>query len=412
MKGNQMTINLVERTQAYLQALCHHIDNRRVGSAGNHRATDFFASTVQAFGFTVHTPAFDCIDWQTDGVTLAVGGQQFEAFASPYSLGCSIDDAPLACVGTVDELAQLDLQGQIVLLHGEIAQHQLMPKNFPFYNPDEHQHIIHLLEQKQPSAIIAATGRDEEMVGSLYPFPLFEDGDFDIPSVYTTNVNGESLRQHRGSPIRLESRAQRLPSSGCNVIARKGGDSAQRVVVFAHIDTKVGTPGALDNASGVIVLLLLAEQLADYNSDLMIELVALNGEDYYSNPGQQQYLAQNAGRYDAIRLGINIDGVGYHRGRIAYSLYDCPAEVHQLAVSVFAKHDNLVAGDPWYQGDHSIFLIHHIPALAFTSERLTEIMQGVVHTAQDTPDVITPAKLAELAVALNDFLRRLADNSR
>ena len=34
-------------------------------------------------------------------------------------------------------------------------------------------------------------------------------------------------------------------------------------VLCAHIDSKLNTPGALDNAAGVVTLLLLAELLAD-----------------------------------------------------------------------------------------------------------------------------------------------------
>jgi len=32
--------------------------------------------------------------------------------------------------------------GWVLLLRGEIAKEQLMPKNFTFYNPDEHKRII------------------------------------------------------------------------------------------------------------------------------------------------------------------------------------------------------------------------------------------------------------------------------
>ena len=38
------------------------------------------------------------------------------------------------------------------------------------------------LEAKKPKAIITATARDLEMVDTGYPFPMFEDGNFEIPS--------------------------------------------------------------------------------------------------------------------------------------------------------------------------------------------------------------------------------------
>jgi Zn-dependent M28 family amino/carboxypeptidase len=55
-------------------------------------------------------------------------------------------------------------------------------------------------------------------------------------------------------------------------VTRKGGSPQRRVVFFAHIDSKPGTPGALDNGSSVIVLLLLA----GYSGDLGIELIDPN----------------------------------------------------------------------------------------------------------------------------------------
>ena len=182
-------------------------------------------------------------------------------------------------------------------------------------------------------------------------------------------------------------------------------------MVFAHIDARMGSPGASDNASGTIVLLLLAELLADYDGGLGIELVAMNGEDYFSNPGEQQWLAHNAGRFGDILLGINVDDVGYRRGRVAYSLYDCPAEIAGVVHEVFASHQGLVEGEPWYQGDHGLFLINQVPALALTSEPLAELMGGITHTPRDTPEIIDPARLVEVAEALADLLLRLNELS-
>jgi len=397
---------LVEKVETYLHKLCVEIPNRRVGSPGNRAATDFFSGAVESLGFQTMTTTFDCIDWTEEGAQLTANGSSFDALVSPYTLGCRAR-APLTVISTVEELEAAEVADAILLLHGEIANEPLMPKNFPFYNPDEHRRIIQLLEAKQPQAIIAATSRNPEMAGAVYPFPLFEDGDFDIPSIYLTEEEGDRLADHAGETVSLEIRASRSPAEGCNVIARKGNDLHRRVVIFAHIDAKDGTLGAIDNATGTIVLLLLAELLADYDGDLGLEIVALNGEDYYSNPGQQQYLSRNEGKFEEIILGINLDGVGYKEGKTAYSLYNCPPTLTNLAEETFCSYKGLIPGEPWYQGDHSIFLMNGVSALAMTSEHVYALLNDIVHTPKDRPEIVKAAKLVHIASALHELLLKI-----
>lgn len=394
------------KAESYLHNFCVEIDNRRVGSVGNRAAVDFFADTVASFGFETETPWFECMDWVGEGAVLSVEDHSFAVFPSPYSLGCKVT-APLVVVDSIEALEAADITDKVLLLHGAIASEQLMPKNFPFYNPDHHRRIIQLLEIGKPAAVVAATSQDVTMVGGQYPFPLIEDGDFDIPSVYMTEAEGARLAAFAGKKVFLQSDARRITAEACNVIARKGTNEQQRLVVMAHIDAKLGTPGATDNAGGVSVLLLLAELLADYQGELTIELVAINGEDYFSNPGEQQYLALNAGKFNEIVLGINIDGVGYHRGRVAYSLYDCPAETAGIINDVLSRYEVLTPGEAWYQGDHGLFLINEVPALAFTSEYAAELMQTITHTPKDDLEIVKPSQLVKLAVALCELIFRL-----
>ena len=379
------------------------IPNRRVGSKGNRAATDFFAEIIASFGFHADCPEFDCIDWTEDGTQLMVDGTPFDVLVSPYTLGCHLH-APLTVVSTVEGLEAADVTNKALLMRGEITKEQLMPKNFPFYNPDQHKRIIHLLETKKPQAIIAATTQDVALAGAVYPFPLIEDGDFDIPSVYMTAEEGSRLAKFSGKEIFLDIRAQRTPATGCNVIACKGTNPDSRAVLFAHIDAKDGTPGAIDNATGVTVLLLLAELLADYFGKLGIEIVALNGEDYYSAAGEKQYLSINKGKFSNIVLGINLDGVGYCQGQTAFSLYDCPAAINSLIHKMFASYQELVEGEPWYQSDHSLFLMNQTPALAFTSGRFTELWTEIAHTPKDTPEIVDTTKLVAVAIALRELL--------
>jgi aminopeptidase YwaD len=304
----------------------------------------------------------------------------------------------------MDELAAIEADGRLLLLRGELAAEQLTPKNYPFYQVEAHQDIIRLLEEKRPAAILTATGRNPALAGAVYPFPLIEDGDFDIPSVYLTDVEGDRLARRAGQTAALHSRAARSPARGGNVIARMGTDPARRVVVMAHIDAKAGTPGALDNATGVAILLLLAELLRDYRGSLTVEIAAINGEDYYSAAGEMAYLAQNDGRLDEIVLGINLDGVGYRQGRTAWSLYECPEPLAATIRPTLKPYRGLMAGKPWYQGDHMLLVMNGRPALALTSAEIFNLMATVIHTVGDTPDLVDPAKLVETAEALRDVV--------
>ncbi len=398
--------DLIGQSNAHLRALCVEITSRRVGSEGNRAATRYATGILRSHGFRVETPSFDCIDWQTDGASVTAGLEAFEVCPSSYSLGCQVE-APLACASTLGELESASAAGRILLLRGELAREPLMPKNFPFYNPDEHKHLIERLENLQPAAVLTAAARNPEMVGAIYPYPMFEDGDFDLPSVFMTDAEGRRLAAHEGQIVRVESCCRRIPSTGCNVLAAKG-ESDHRVVVFAHIDSRIGTPGANDNASGVTALLLLAERLADYRGALGIQLVAMNGEDYYSNPGEQQYLAGHAGRFREIVLGVNLDDVGYLRGRVAFSLYGVGDETSARVRRVLGRHAGLVEGPPWYQGDHGLFLMNECPALAMTTDRLAEVMAEITHSPRDTIDMVDPAKPVLVARALQDLICDMA----
>jgi aminopeptidase YwaD len=399
---------LRSRAVEHMRMLCVRISNRRVGSAGNLAATAYFERIVREAGFEAQVEEFACIDWQTRGVTLVAGGDTFQALSSPYSLGCEVS-ARLVAVATLDELGSADAEGAVLLLRGDLAREQVMPKEFPFYNPEHHQALIRLLEQKRPAAIIAATTRDPVMVGSQYPFPVFEDGDFDIPSVYMTRAEGERLIDRAAGAVRLKSRAARIPSRGEQVTARRGLIQSPRVVFLAHIDTRMGTPGANDNASGIATLLLLAELLSVYAGGLGIEIVAINGEDYYGANGERLFVAANEGRFGEIALGINLDDVGYRKGRSAYSLYGCPDEIGRAIHSVFAECETATEGEAWYQGDHMLFVANQVPAIAVTDELYRELMAEITHTARDTVDAIDPRKIANLAVALRDLVLLLSE---
>lgn len=398
--------DLVTKAQFYLETLCSVKPNRRTGSSGNREATDFFKETIRPFGYDVDAAPFACLDYISAGAILKNDEESFEIHPSPYSLGCDVFAEPVV-VTTVDELESANCQGKILLMKGEICSEQLMPKNFVFYNPEHHQKIIALLESRQPAVIITATERKPEQVGALYPFPLIVDGDFDIPNVYCKDTIGEALAAHQGESFQLRIDGRRIPSVGTNVIARLHPGASRKIVLTAHIDAYEDAPGAADNASGTVVLLLLAEMLSGYQGDHCVEIAAFNGEDHYSVAGQMDYLKRYGEQLPKVFLAVNIDGVGYKRGKSAYSFYGCPPQIEGKAEEVFRSFPGLVRGEPWFAGDHMIFVQNHAPSIAFTSEYAPELLRTVIHTVADAPDIIDYTKLVEVANSIHALVRSL-----
>lgn len=395
-----------EKAEEYLNTLCSVKPNRRTGSPGNRAATDFVAAMMKKWDYTVDTTPFSCLDFESGDISLVCQDRGYEVYVSQFSPGCDVT-AELVTVSTVEELESCRCEGKILLMHGAICVEQLMPKNFVFYNPDHHKRIYALLEEKHPAAIITATEKNPELVGALYPFPLIEDGDFDIPSVYCKDIIGREILARTGEIFQLAIEAKRIPATACNVIARKNQATPQKIVVSAHVDAYWSTLGALDNASGTVVLLLLAEMLQDYEGQSCIEIVAFNGEDYYGASGEMDYLRRYGEDLSKIIVAINVDDVGYQRGKDAYSLYECPDEIKQKAQAIFGEYDGIMAGEPWYQGDHMIFAQKGKPAIAFTAEKVTELMATITHTPKDTPDIVDCGKLIEVAHALQSFITKL-----
>ena len=204
--------------------------------------------------------------------------------------------------------------------------------------------------------------------------------------------------------------AERIPSKSENIVARKGRRYEKKIVMCAHIDTKEGTPGALDNASGISILLLLAELLADYDGELGVEITALNGEEYYNAPGQVDYLNRYNGDFHSILLAINMDDIGYFKDRTAYSFYGVPDGIAQSIRKVYSGRKGFFEGPQWYQSDHGIFIANGIPAMAITEESFAELLAEITHTEKDTPEIVDPLKLIENAETLAAIIHMLNQN--
>ena len=396
-----------EKAAAYMNELCVEISRRAVGTDGNREATRYFSEIMKTFGFKITSLEFDCMDWICRDTKVSVNGKDFPVLACPYSLSVNIS-SELCLVTTAEDLKRGDYSGKILLLKGDIVKEQLIPKSFTFYNPEEHQELHRLFEKSKAGAIIAATSRDPGLAGGMYPFPFTEDGEFDIPSLFMKDTDGDELIKYVNKDISVKIDSERIPEKGYNVIANCGNRKGRKIIVCAHIDSKLGTPGAIDNASGVTVLMLLAELLNGYNGNYDIEITALNGEDYFSTPGQIKYLKKLEDEKADIEMVINLDGAGYINEKSAVSTYNCGDEKDKTIYNSFLSFKGIEKGDEWVQSDHSMFAQQGISCIAITSANMIEkLCYDITHTKNDVQDIVDCNKLVEIAEAISKYIRSL-----
>lgn len=378
--------DVLGQIRAHLEALTTSSTGRPVGSAANQAAEAYIANILRQAGYDVEQQRFECVDWQLDGVELWLGDGPLPVRANPYSPPGDAT-ASLVIAGSLNELERAELTGKIALLHGELTPSYLFPKNYPFFNVEEHQRIIQLLETGAPRAVIMVSHHSGD------PSPLIEDGDFTIPSV-TVSADVGAVLMDAGEPVTVRVQSTSRPGYGANVIGRRAQQAREKVVLTAHFDTKPGTPGALDNAAGVAAILALAGKLAAADFSTNLEVVAFNGEDHYAAPGEIAYINGCGGEFGRIALLINIDGVGLKDEQSTVAFFNTDPEWTATVRTRINQNPHISETDPWPEGDHTIFAMRGIPCLALTSSGIHAIIEKIIHTPQDTLDIVEPEPIA------------------
>lgn len=103
-----------------------------------------------------------------------------------------------------------------------------------------------------------------------------------------------------------------------NIIAKKTGNKIPQeiVIIGAHYDSVVGSPGANDNGSGVSTLLELSRLCSRTDIDKSIKFIAFVNEEppfYLSgNMGSRVYAKDAKKRSEDIKTMISLETIGYY----------------------------------------------------------------------------------------------------
>jgi Zn-dependent M28 family amino/carboxypeptidase len=223
------------------------------------------------------------------------------------------------------------------------------------------------------------------------------------------------------------------------VASRKGGTRQNEILLLgAHYDSVMGSPGANDNASGVALLLEMSRIFQAIEPTLTVRFVAFANEEppFFMTHQQGSILyAEEARRLgEDIRLMASLETVGYYcdepgsqsypplfslfypdRGNFIAIVSDfrSRAVTRQLAKAFRARSDfpletvstfRFVPGVAW--SDHSSFWRQGYRAVMLTDTAFYRYPH--YHEPSDTPDKLSYPELARAALGLFEAFAALA----
>ncbi|HHW00953.1 MAG TPA: M28 family peptidase [Clostridiaceae bacterium] len=358
---------------------------RPAGTIQNQEITEFIGSYLESLGYRTRKVPFSCKVWESKESFLLIDGNKLALQASPFSQPFAGTRRAMV-VRNLEELERAECEGRILFLTDDLAQESLQPKDYPFYYPDEHKAIIDCLEAKKPCAIIAATGGTP--MSGLKPFPVIEDGNFHIPvASLDKEIFSEIEDKVLEKDMELSIASKSNVATAYQLIAsKKVADPKGTIAICAHMDSKYNTDGALDNASGVATMLYAAKAIETERYD--IDIVPFNSEEYYDPQGELIYLEDLQKRGKEVSLLINIDTVAHVGSQMAVATFNFDEKEQLELDNIMRSCTNIVGGQPWYAGDHSIFAFGGTKCVLIYASDLFEGCLSYTHCPKDTIDLV------------------------
>ncbi len=244
----------------------------------------------------------------------------------------------------------------------------------------------------------------------------------------------------QGFEPRLQSYSARgVDSSNVEVVLDGGSSGSQSIVVGAHYDSVLGSPGADDNASAVAALMELSRVLAAAARARTVRIVAFVNEEppffFWGKMGSQVYARAARRRGEDIRLMLSLEMLGYYRDEPDTQRYpplfrwcypdrgDFVGFVSNLrsrrslgrVYRAFRDHCDFpaqrAAVPSWIPGvgwsDHLSFWQQGYSALMVTDTAFYR--NPYYHSAEDTPEKLDYPRLTRVANGLADALLELAN---
>lgn len=209
---------------------------------------------------------------------------------------------------------------------------------------------------------------------------------------------------------------------GVNVLADDRGSRPGVVVLAAHYDSVAGSPGAVDDASGVAVVLEVARVLRRWDAPRRTIRYAIFDREEDGLLGSKAYVSSlSAVRRQEIEAAIAVEMPGFRGGSpVVHTFRQPELPPGDLVSRILAAAPNVSVGDPWlswlyplvvrtadvpFSADDAPFRAGGVPA-AFVSDASFSAFYPHYHRPTDVTSEIDPEALARTGEAV---LRMIAD---
>lgn len=395
---------------ANLEALCD-LAPRFAGSSGNFAARDFILRKFQTYGLaSPHTEPFDYLIWTRGTCELKMLAPVARPMKSVLSLVYSPNADALRghivdCgIGSEEDFARAgELAGKIVMVTTANPENGRTIHRREKYGRAVRAGAIGFVYANHKPGLLAETG-------SLRPGRLAE-----IPAVALSYEEGWELARHgKRGPVQVEMNVHNdtRPGQGYHVAGEVKGRTGETILVGAHFDGHDISQGALDDATGTVLILELARILAPLQGQFKrtIRLIAFDAEEL-GVLGSQEYVKTHLGDLQNIALMVNLDsafGPVASHGFLTSGLNDTRAVLQDCARNFgypLLLKDRVVTAS-----DNFPFFMQGIPSICMMARPENPALgRGYGHTAADTLDKVAEVDLKASAMTITRMLARLAD---
>jgi len=300
---------LVKEIYHNLYELCDKIGERYTGTEGEKKAASYLFKKLKDYNIAnVQRQEYPIKTWEPISSSLEVYQDRKHCFESLNVISTSSAEAEGELLDLTRDswLENHNINGKIVLID------DLTKPPFYWGLPLSAEQKASFCKKENCKGIIIKNAVNQ---GRLLKYMSLK-GDFEgIPCCSISFEDGERLQRllkyEKKVNIHLVTKTMRSNSFSQNIVGKIEGNSNETIVIGAHYDTVINSTGALDNASGVVVLLealRIISTMTKKNSFQKNLIFVFFGSEELGHQGSKYYVGQlQDTEQKNIKLMINLD---------------------------------------------------------------------------------------------------------